>query len=120
MDFGTYYTESTSAIAVTWATRNRTTEDSQIILWTDGDVTPESGQTTTVTVMDMDRNVITTHNGLTGSSFSLPYASFGGRAAGIVKVTAKRDGLESLQGHEIVVGFGHGYGMDYGKRYGAV
>jgi len=118
--FGTYYTESTSAITVTWATRNRTTEDSQIILWTDGDVTPESGQTTTVTVMDMDRNVITTHNGLTGSSFSLPYASFGGRAAGIVKVTAKRDGLESLQGHEIVVGFGHGYGMDYGKRYGAV
>lgn len=118
--FGSYFQHATSNISISWSNRNRLTEDSQVPLWNAGDISPEAGQTTTVRVLDMDRNVITTHNGLTGTSFSLPYASFGGRSAAIVKVSSARDGLESLQGHEIFVGFGRGYGMDYGNNYGDI
>lgn len=103
---------------VTWSRRNRLTEDSQVVLWGDGDITPEDGQTTKITVMDVDRNVLTTHTGLSGTSFSLPMASFGSENVGIVRVTAERDGFESLQGHEILVSFGTGYGTDYGNNYG--
>lgn len=106
-------------LTVTWANRNRLTEDSQIVRWDEADVTPESGQTTTVTVMDVDRNVLNTHTGLSGTSFTLPYASFSGESAGIVKVTSERDGFESLQGHEIAVRFLTGYGNNYGNSYGA-
>lgn len=103
---------------ITWGRRNRTTEDSQVLPWGGGDITPEEGQTTTVTVLDMDRNVLAVHDGLTGTSFTVPVASFAGNNVGIVRVTAVRDGFESLQGHEIVVSFGTGYGTDYGNNYG--
>lgn len=117
--FGVIFT-STGDFDVTWANRNRLTEDSQVVLWEDGDITAEVGQTTTVTVMDMDRNILTVHDDLTGTSFTLPGASFDGGNVGIVRVTAKRDGHESIQGHEIVVSFGTGYGTDYGNNYGSI
>lgn len=116
--FGVYYHSGTGDIAVTWANRNRLTEDTQIVKWTDGDVTGEVGQTTKISVLDMDRNEITVHDGLAGTSFSLPFASLGGLGAVIVRVTAERDGFESLQGHEILVSDGTGYGTDYGNDYG--
>lgn len=91
-------------LAVAWFNRNRLTEDSQPLAWTDATVTPETNQTTTVEVLkESDRSVITAHTGLTGTSFSLPIASFGGFPSAIVRVTSERDGYESLQGHEIIV-----------------
>lgn len=95
---------SQTHLLVEWANRNRLTEDSQPLAWTDATVTPEASQTTTIEVLKTsDRSVITAHTGLTGTSFSLPVASFGAFGTGIVRVTSERDGYESLQGHEIIV-----------------
>ncbi|WP_018235623.1 Ig domain-containing protein [Ensifer sp. BR816] len=90
--------------------RNRLTEDSQILSWGAADVTPEDGQTTKITVMDADRNILAVHSGITGTSYEVPLSSFfdGGSPSqlvesAIVRVTSERDGLESLQGHEITI-----------------
>lgn len=119
--FGVLFKSSgdTADMAVTWERRNKDTEDSQVVLWDAGDVTPEDGQTTRVAVYDTDDVLLTEHTGLTGTSFALPYTSFSGNNVGIVRVTSERDGFESLQGHEITVSFGTGYGTDYGNNYGA-
>ncbi|MEL4071744.1 phage tail protein [Ochrobactrum sp. GPK 3] len=110
--------EATS-ISVTWANRNRLMEDAVVLKWTEGNTAPESGQTTTVSVFDVAGNLITTHDGLTGTSFNLPKASFGTSSVGVVRITSKRDGLESLQGHEIKVKVANGgYGLAYGLNYG--
>lgn len=121
--FGDVQMGSATSIPVTWANRNRLMEPTEVVKWADGNVTPEAGQTTRITVMKMDRTVLTVHSGLTGTSFDLPGASFAGESAGIVLVTAVRDGLESLQGHEIIVtlsprGYGGGYGSFYGGAPG--
>jgi hypothetical protein len=89
---------------VTWSNRNRLTEDSQILTWTGATVTPEPDQTTTIRVLDATtRAVISEVAGLTGTSYSLNNAAFGGQSQGIVRVTSQRGSLESLQGHEILV-----------------
>lgn len=64
-------------VTVTWANRNRLTEDSQVLAWTDGTVTPEDGQTTTIEVRKLDGTLLATHDGLTGTTFDVPDASFG-------------------------------------------
>jgi len=103
-------TSPAPTFTVAWSRRNRLTEDSQILAWDAADVTPEAGQTTTITVMDADRNVLEVHSGITGTSYEVPLSAFydNNSPAGlvdeaIVRVTAERDGLESLQGHEITV-----------------
>lgn len=118
--FGKITLLDSSDIDVEWANRNRLTEDAQIVLWDDGDVTPEDGQTTKITVMTTGRAVLTEHTGLTGTSFALPYASLDAEDAVIIRVTAERDGLESLQGHEFRVNTtgGVGWGFDYGNDWG--
>lgn len=91
-------------VAVTWSNRNRLMEDSIPLDWDDATMTVEDGQTTTVTVLDpADRSVVTTVDGLTGTSYNLASSAFGDLLIGIVRVTAKRDGLESFQGHEVRV-----------------
>jgi hypothetical protein len=97
-----------ATIAVTWSNRNRLTEDNLVLGWTDSTVTPETGQTTTLTVYKIDgTTVLATHTGLTGTSYNVPVASFGSEAFGIVVATAARtdaDGtFDSLQGHGIYV-----------------
>lgn len=117
--FGNVQMGSAASIPVTWANRNRLMEPTEVVKWYDGNVTPETGQTTRITVMRSDRSVVTTHDGLTGVSFELPASSFAGEASGIVRLTAVRDGLESLQGHEVTVTLTpSGYGSDYGSFYG--
>lgn len=92
-----------TTLAVTWANRNRVLEETQVVRWADATITPESGQTTTIRVMKTDRTVLATHTGLTGASYALPKTDFGSEAVGIVRVTAVRDGFESLTGHELWV-----------------
>lgn len=101
--FGTVALGSAATVAVTWANRNRLMEPTQVVLWGDATITPEAGQTTKITVMRPDRTVITTRAGLTGTSYTMDAVDFGGETDAIVRVTAERDGLESLQGHEIAV-----------------
>lgn len=62
-------------VTVTWTNRNRLTEDSQVLAWTDATVTPETGQTTRIEVRDPDGNLLVTHDGLIGTSFDVPDSS---------------------------------------------
>jgi len=108
-----------ATVAVTWSNRNRLMEDVTVLKWTDGTVVPEVGQTTTITLKNVDGEIITTHAGLTGTSFDVPVASFGPHATCDFVVTSERDSLESLQGVAIRVrwrtgGYGDNYGNDYG------
>jgi len=99
-------------ITVSWSNRNRLTEDSQILLWTDATVTPEAGQTTTVEVLALDDTLLATHDGLTGDSFDVPDASFGGESFVELRVYSERTDADgdfvSLQSfsHWLMVGGG--------------
>lgn len=64
-------------VSTSWANRNRLTEDSVVLAWDDADVTPETGQTTRIDVCDNLGNVLVSHDGLSGTSFDVPDASFG-------------------------------------------
>jgi Putative phage tail protein len=92
-----------TTIPVSWSNRNRTMENSQIVRWDEATVTPEDGQTTTVTVMSSDRTVLATYSDLTGTSHSVPASDFGSNQRGIISVSSSRDGLDSLQAYELAV-----------------
>lgn len=89
-------------VTIEWANRNRLLEDTVVLSWTDASVDPEDGQTTKLTVLKLDgTTVVTTHSGLTGTSFDIPDASFGSEYEVIVRASSERtdvDGtFESLQ-----------------------
>ncbi|WP_027533811.1 phage tail protein [Bradyrhizobium sp. WSM3983] len=116
----------TSDIVVTWSRRNRLTESSQILAWTDADTTPETGQTTVIEILDGSGTVSATHSGLTGTTYTVlaseiaTAAGTGGKA--FIRVKSVRDGFESLNPvtrKVTTIGLG-GYGLNYGKDYGAV
>lgn len=90
-------------IPVTWARRNRETEDAVVLAWDAADVTPETGQTTTVTLTDVDGVVLHTYSGIAGTSQNVDPAHFGGESFGYIIVSAVRDGLDSLQGYSVLV-----------------
>ncbi|TIV70587.1 MAG: hypothetical protein E5V89_13915 [Mesorhizobium sp.] len=98
---------------VTWANRNRLTELSPVPGWTDADQAPEDGQTTIIEVLDpTGTSVVTTHSGLSGTSYSVPLASFGGNASGFIQVGSERDGRREWQAHRIEVLVGYGLVLD--------
>ncbi len=120
--FGTYVSTDRESKDVTWANRLRTGEDAVILPWDDPSVTPETNQTTEIDILrQSDRQVIATHTGIAGTSFTIPKASWGSEDMLIVKVYAERDGYRSLQAHEIIVQLPEavGYGNNYGRDYGA-
>ena len=105
--FGLYEMKNLSNVTITWANRNRLTEATQTPKWTDASASVEPGQTTKVTILRYsDRSVIGTVTGLTGTSTVIDRSIFGGEVNTIIRVTSVRDGLESLQGHEIRVTLG--------------
>lgn len=110
--------EGLDLIPVTWATRNRLLEDSQVLPWWEDSVAPEAGQTTRIEVYDLDDNLMEVHDGLAGESFDIPLSSFQGKPFGRLVVKAERDGLISLQGYSQVVKVNSGYGYAYGYNYG--
>lgn len=67
-----------ATVTVIWANRNRLMEDSQVLSWTDSTMTPEAGQTTLIEVLDPDENLLTTHSGLTGTTFVVPGPDYDG------------------------------------------
>ena len=77
-------------VTVTWANRNRLTEDSQVLSWTDSTVTSEDGQTTTIEVRAFDETLLATHDGLTGTSYDVPDASFGTKMIVRLRVYSER------------------------------
>jgi hypothetical protein len=88
---------------VAFARRNRLTEDTIILAWDDGDVTPEAGQTTTVRLLDLAENILHEYTGIAGTSQIVDTADFGVEEEAYIEVTAVRDGLESLQPYRVRV-----------------
>lgn len=101
--FGTADFGSSDSVSITWARRNRISESTQAMLWTDDDMDPEAGQVTRIYLMEPDRTPILTINGITGTSYSLTRDQMSGNYTAIVRVVSVRDGMESLQGHEITL-----------------
>lgn len=96
-----------------WANRNRLIELASPPAWTDADEVPETGQTTVIEVLAPDGStVVTTHPGLTGTSYAVPLASFGGNSSGFIQVGSERDGYREWQAHRIEVLVGYGLVLD--------
>lgn len=111
------------ATTVSWSRRNRLTETSIVLRWTDGDVTPEAGQTTTLQVLK-DGDVLETFSGIAGTSQALnledyPEIDIGDEV--VFRLFSVRSGLQSLEAVEIiatVVDNTGGWGNNYGNSYG--
>lgn len=119
--FGTYVALDREAKSVTWANRYRQGEDAVILAWDAGTVAPEAGQTTEIDVLRAsDRAVVSSFTGITGTSYSIPKTAWAGETDVIVKVFSARDGIRSIQGHEINMTLPPppGYGTSYGTSWG--
>lgn len=101
--FGSVDLQGLSNANVAWSNRNRLTEGSQLLFWDDGDVTSETGQTTTIQALDAGKVLINEVTGLTGTGFAFPVTSFGAAEEGFIRVISERDGYRSFQGHDIFV-----------------
>lgn len=119
VQFGNPVVVTRGTVAVTWSNRNRLTEDTIIKRWTEGNVSPEVGQTTIIRLYDTADNLLTEYTGLTGTSYDIPWLGFKGHRFAKVGVFSARDGFESLQGVVQPMEFDlAGYGNDYGQDYG--
>ncbi len=107
--FGDLEGHSITSVEVTWANRNRLTEGTVLLRWTEGTISPEAGQTTTVRLIDYYTGAtIIDYAGLTGTSFSFDPDDRGTCSRIRVAILAVRDGFESIQGHEIELDFNYG------------
>lgn len=107
-------------IPVTWANRNRTSEDAVANAWDDGNVTPETGQTTTIRVRSSsDGTLEKEYPGITGTSFDLNPSDLITYRYYDVEFIAVRDGLESFRASIAELEIERlGYGFNYGNGYG--
>lgn len=103
--FGSLAIGSASTVVVRWATRNRLTEDSQVLLWGDGPVQPEYRQETVIRVYDATTNaLLKTYGGLwTETSASFNRADLERYQALRFEVLSRRNGEWSLTGHSVTV-----------------
>ena len=85
-------------VSITWATRDRTSEDLVLVRWDEGDVTPEAGQTAVVTLKDTGGTVLATYPGVT-SPYVITEATLQALATEniVAHVSAENGGLTSLQ-----------------------
>lgn len=108
-------------VPVTWANRDRTSEDSVPLAWNDASVPMEAGATVTLEIVDGTGTVVFSETGLTGTSHAFDITDFGSGSFFFVRAVSVRDGIRSIQNHEIEVYFvgRSGYGTAYGASYGA-
>lgn len=117
-------------IAIAWANRNRVNQTASVILQTGGNITPETGQTTTVrfyggaTLTTLRR----TYSGLTGTVQTWTLADIIADGAGSdsrvrIEIESSRTDANgtftSLHKHDITIERA-GYGLNYGKYYGGI
>lgn len=102
--FGDIDASSASSLAITWATRNRLTEDLLVVPWDTGAVTPEYLQMTIVTIFRENGQPMITWRGLyTENSLNVPISYVQQERSIFVRVTAEREGISSVQGHGLWV-----------------
>lgn len=101
--FGTADIAGLTSIPVTWANRNRIVEATQAFRWDDPTVGGEVGQVTVVRILTEAGSTFWTSADLTGTSYSIPRASFGALENAWVEVWAKLGSDFSLQAHRIRV-----------------
>lgn len=120
VDYSALLGAHTPEVTITWATRNRTTEDTVYRRWDEGDVPPEDGQTTSILVLALNGvDELYRVDGIVGSSYTLDDEFFAPNEDVLIKVISQRDGLDSLQGHTIRLTVRKkGFGLDYGFGYG--
>lgn len=91
-------------IQISWATRNRTLEDGQVVRWNASTVAPEYAQETVVSIYDQGGALVYEQGSLwTETSLTLPASNFDRYSSIKILVRSRRDGLWSLQGHSIQV-----------------
>ncbi len=90
-------------IPASWENRNRLTDLSPVLGWDEGDVTPESGQTTTLNLTDEAGSVVHSYTGLTGTTYDIDPADFGAISAGYVVFDSERDGYTAWQTYRLHV-----------------
>jgi hypothetical protein len=127
---GAYPAVVAGDITITWANRNRVTQTANVIRQTDGNITPETGQTTTIRVYG-GASLTTlrrTFSGLTGTSQSWTLAQIAADGAGLdgrIKLeiestrTDSNGTFASLYKHMIETDRA-GYGLQYGNYYGGI
>ncbi|RWG13743.1 MAG: VWA domain-containing protein [Mesorhizobium sp.] len=104
--YGLVTAGGTADLATTWAERNRLIELSPVPSWTDATEGSEAGQTTVIEVLDpTGTTILTTHSGLTGTSFPVPVASFAGNVSGWLRFGSERDGYREWQAYQLQVAF---------------
>ncbi|RUW99413.1 hypothetical protein EOA27_35595 [Mesorhizobium sp. M2A.F.Ca.ET.037.01.1.1] len=94
-------------IHASWARRNRLTELSPPLAWTDPDQTPEDGQTTTIQLKALDGAVIHSYTGISGTSYDIDPADFAGNYVGFIAIGSERDGYASWQAFHMRVRIGY-------------
>ena len=113
-------------IAITWATRNRQSQTAYLVRQTEGAITPELNQTTTVRIYNENGALVRTESGLTGNGYTWPLSQEAtdsglGRVNASLKVEieASRDGHVSWQ-KQVIQFERAGYGLRYGQYYGGI
>lgn len=96
---------SASTVTISWATRNRELEDTQVLRWTDGPVQPEHRQETVVQVFDATDNTLIVEYGSLWTDTQLVFqkTDFDRFASVRFVVIARRDDQVSLNGHAVTV-----------------
>ena len=87
-----------SELVITWANRNRTYEDGQVIAWDTASVAPEYGQEVVIIVYREDNSEMFTVRGLwSEETYSIPMAWVEEEERIFVRVQTEMGGLRSLQ-----------------------
>ena len=101
--FSFQISEFATDMVVTWANRNRISETSQVLAWTDVGVAPETGQTTTVQLFDAAdlATPLVEEVGVVGETSTLDLSgispSLAASQALVLRVFSERDGFTSWQ-----------------------
>ncbi len=100
-------TGTDTTVTVTWANRSRTLESGVPLLWEDGNVSGESGQTTRVALLDDAGNQVHLTTDISGTSHTVTLTDFGAVTRGYIEVRAHRGGLDSLQAFRVPITIGY-------------
>jgi len=101
--FGDVDATGLTILPITWATRNRLTEEAIVLPWTDGSTPGESGQTVSLKITNDAGVAITEIPNLVGSSYDLNLSAYYATETIRIRAYAERDGMLSLQAHELRV-----------------